>query len=187
MIYFTSDLHLGHYNIIKHCNRPFTTIVQMNNTIITNWNNKITKNDEVYVLGDFAFVKDRKECESLLNSLNGKKYLIKGNHDKTHVTKANGWMSVDIYKKIRYDNYKFILMHYPIVEWQSKTHGSIMLHGHCHGTLNKKIIDLIEGTLIDVGVDYWNFEPVSIDIILKIHNKEISFYDHAGNVMPMHY
>jgi calcineurin-like phosphoesterase family protein len=80
-VFFTADSHLNHYNIMKYCNRPFTAIDDMNETIIGNWNACIDNEDEVYVLGDVGFDKSR-TLKNHLRRLNGTKYLIRGNHDK---------------------------------------------------------------------------------------------------------
>jgi calcineurin-like phosphoesterase family protein len=170
MIYVTADLHFGHFKIIQYCNRPFKTLEEMNETLINNWNNIVTKKDEIYVLGDFGFL-NITEYEKILPRLNGKKYLIRGNHDNQNCYQIIGWKNVKDYLKLRYNNVKFILSHYPMVSWDSKNHGSIMLHGHCHGTLNRTITDLIGDSIIDVGVDVWNYTPVSLDSIIELVNQ----------------
>ena len=81
MIYFTSDLHFYHENIIKSVNRPFKNAEQMNDTLIKNWNNKVQPHDEIYILGDFT-MKGYTFATTILYQLKGKKHLIKGNHDK---------------------------------------------------------------------------------------------------------
>lgn len=55
MIYFTSDLHLGHANVIRHCNRPFSSAEELDEVLIQNWNSRVTNNDTVYILGDLMF------------------------------------------------------------------------------------------------------------------------------------
>ena len=79
--FITSDLHLGHSNIISLCNRPFRDVEEMNDTIINNWNSVVKSGDTVYVLGDFSF--KGKGVHDYLNRLNGDIILIKGNHDKS--------------------------------------------------------------------------------------------------------
>ena len=73
MNYFTSDLHLGHRNIIRLCNRPFATIEEMDETLIRNWNAKVTNGDTVYILGDLLF-RNEKPAEEYLKQLKGKKH-----------------------------------------------------------------------------------------------------------------
>ena len=81
-MYITSDLHFYHKNIIKYCpkSRPFSCEEEMNEIIVKNWNDKIGKNDSVYILGDVSFGKPSATIQ-LLNRLNGRKKLIVGNHD----------------------------------------------------------------------------------------------------------
>ena len=87
MIYFTSDLHLGHANIIRHCNRPFSSVEEMDETLIRNWAKRVKANDTVYVLGDLMF-RNQKSPEEYLSRLKGKKHLIIGNHDKDWIKKC---------------------------------------------------------------------------------------------------
>lgn len=82
MIYFTSDLHLGHKNIIKLIDRPFANVEEMNEVFIHHWNQKIQNNDTVYILGDFTFKMSVLEAHNIIKQLHGHKILIKGNHDK---------------------------------------------------------------------------------------------------------
>ena len=81
MIYFTSDLHFDHANIIKLCNRPFNSVQEMNESIIYNWNNKVNFSDMVYILGDITMNKDPEVARKYIERLNGSKVLIQGNHD----------------------------------------------------------------------------------------------------------
>ena len=80
-IFFTADLHLGHTNIIKYCKRPFQNVDEMNAKLIENWNETVSDKDEIYVVGDFAFM-GTKNVEEILKHLRGRKYLLRGNHDK---------------------------------------------------------------------------------------------------------
>lgn len=82
-IFFTSDLHFGHKNIIRFDNRPFSTVEEMDEALIRNWNAKVSDEDTVYVLGDISWYNDAKTSE-IINSLHGHKILIKGNHDRVH-------------------------------------------------------------------------------------------------------
>ena len=79
MIHFTSDLHLGHKNIIRLCNRPFSSSEEMDEVLMENWNRKVHRNDTIYILGDLMF-RSEKPPEDYLRQLKGKKHLIMGNH-----------------------------------------------------------------------------------------------------------
>ena len=80
-VYFISDLHFGHKNILTYDNRPFKTIEEHDNALVKNWNNTISNDDEVYILGDISWHNVTKTIE-IVKSLNGVKHLIVGNHDK---------------------------------------------------------------------------------------------------------
>ena len=95
-IFFTADLHLGHSNIIKYCNRPFQTVEEMNEKLIQNWNDTVSDKDDIYVVGDFAFM-GTKQTEEFLKQLKGRKYLLRGNHDKS----LNETMALKYFKWIK--------------------------------------------------------------------------------------
>ena len=80
--FFIADTHYGHDNIIKFCNRPFLNVKEMNEALIKNWNSIVSENDEVYHLGDVA-MKNPLIAKQFLESVNGKIYLIKGNHEQS--------------------------------------------------------------------------------------------------------
>lgn len=170
MIYFTSDLHFKHENVIKHANRPFRNADEMDSILIKNWNNTVDVNDDVYILGDFT-MKGVEVAESILMNLKGKKHMIRGNHDRFLDQKNfNSYYFVEIlpYKEITYKNTRFVLFHYPIAEWNHYFRNSIHLHGHQHNhedyNLNNKENKLLR---YDVGVDANHFRPISIDDIIE--------------------
>ena len=102
MILFTADLHLGHKNIIRHCSRPFSSVQEMDEQLISAWNSKVRQNDSVYIIGDLIF-RSAASPESYLSSLHGKKHLIIGNHDNDWMKKAamsQYFISVDRYVEI---------------------------------------------------------------------------------------
>ncbi len=80
MIYYISDTHFGHENIITLCSRPFESVEAMDALLIEKWQNKVRPQDEVYLVGDFAY-RNKKSFVSYLEQLPGKKHLIVGNHD----------------------------------------------------------------------------------------------------------
>ena len=145
-IWFTADTHLGHKNILHHCKktRPFTSVEEMDDYIYEKWNTTVSKNDIVYHLGDFSF------SPKTLRHLNGKLYLVAGNHDRYFINNP-GKIFKEIYigyHEIRIDNKMIVLSHYPIYEWNGAFKGSFHLHGHVHG--NKMPIP---GRIKDVGID----------------------------------
>jgi len=175
MIYFTADLHFHHSNIINLNGRPFSNIEQMNNQLIQNWNSCVTENDEIYILGDFLFKGTGTDANNIINRLNGKKYLIKGNHDKDYLEdnafNKENFVWIKDYYVLNYNKIKIVLFHYPIFEWDGYFGDSIHLYGHIHNcSKNKeqeKRIKLLGKRAINVGVDVNDYYPVSIEKVIK--------------------
>lgn len=158
MIWFTSDLHLGHARIIELCQRPFSSVEEMDEAIIARWNERIAPTDIVWCLGDFAF--GTAHATAALARLKGRKMLITGNHDHRDVRRGPGWEEVLPYHLLIGQLNEFVLFHYPIEEWHNQRRGAIHLHGHQH---NKKPVTARRR--VDVGVDANDFRPWSIDEI----------------------
>lgn len=181
MIYFIADLHLGHDNIIELCNRPFSTIEEMDETIINNWNKKIHKNDTIYILGDMIW--EDADPTKYLSQLEGKKILIIGNHDIKWLNKGD---YSSYFEKIVYmdlipagispNGHTITLCHYPMLEWQgSRKIGSrkegYHIYGHIHARVSKEYQSLYQNNnAYNAGVDINNFTPVTIEE-LKINNE----------------
>lgn len=170
MLYFTSDTHFGHKNVIKYSNRPFSNVKEMDEALINNWNKVVKPKDEIWFLGDFSFY-PLETTNNILNALNGHIYWLLGNHDK--------WKKYDSFysklnsppfslKKIKYNHQDIILCHYPLLTWEKAHYGSWNLHGHCHGNL----ITNSNSRRIDVGVDCWNYTPVSFEQIKEVMDKK---------------
>lgn len=153
--WFYADSHLRHTNIIKYCNRPFSSVQEMDEELIHRWNLLVKPNDVVYHLGDFSFGNTR----YYRDRLNGKIHLIKGNHDKK--VDKSCFESVRDMAVIELDGEHIVLCHYPLTEWEGFYRGYYHLHGHCHGTVKGV------GKRIDVGVDCWKFSPVSFDEVKR--------------------
>jgi calcineurin-like phosphoesterase family protein len=162
--FFTADLHLGHANIIKHSNRPFRDVDEMDEILIENWNKRITSpNDCVIVLGDFTFYSKTliNDPRKAFGRLRGKKYLILGNHDKTPTIRM-GWEWVKETHWLTGLNQTGIwLSHYPHRSWKNSFHGAWHLYGHVHGHLEPW------GLSFDVGVDANNYELIHIDEVTQ--------------------
>ena len=117
--YFIADTHFSHENIIRICNRPFNNIEEMEEKLISNWNNKVLDNDIVYILGDFSFKAPKEKAISILNKLNGRKILIRGNHDK-YVGQRDFdecFEKIYDYLQITENKQQLILSHYPIIDF----------------------------------------------------------------------
>ncbi len=151
---FTSDTHFGHKNIIKYSKRPFADVEEMDSELIKRWNAVVKPTDDIYHLGDFAFLK---QPDYILYALNGRKHFITGNHDSEYVRSMNGWASVQPYLEIIEDGQMIVMCHYAMRVWNKSHHGSIMIYGHSHGSLPGSSQSL------DVGVDAgWDYAPCSL-------------------------
>lgn len=164
-IFFTADTHFGHANIIKYCNRPYSSVQEMNEMLIKNWNDVITPSDTVYHLGDFAF---DNTPEKYLVRLNGQKFLIKGNHDKKSCFVLPGWTHVYDYKELKIEKQSIILFHYAMRVWNKASHGSWSLYGHSHGNL----LDDPKLLSIDIGVDSHGYQPISFEKVKQLMAKK---------------
>ena len=167
-VWFTADLHLGHRNIIDHCHRPWQTVEEMDDAIVTRWNHVVMPGDSVYVLGDVALCRPERAIE-LVSRLRGQKFLIVGNHDKSLIRKAAfrdlfAWVK-DLYCVKIADpdapdaRQRIVLCHYAMRTWHQQHHGTWHLYGHSHGTLP---IDICSRSM-DVGVDTCGFYPLSYE------------------------
>ena len=178
--FVTSDLHFNHANIIKYCNRPFSSSEEMDQSLIKRWNAKVRKNDPVYILGDVIFFKSHKldYAKHIIQSLNGKLHLVKGNHDRSteELKDLFVWIK-DYHEMTLLDGTKVVMSHYPFLVWNKAHYGSWMLHGHSHGSLKET-----DSKRMDVGIDTNpDYCPYSFEEIKeKMKNKNFVKEDHHG-------
>jgi len=137
--YITSDLHWGHKNIMKFCPvsraRFRDDLDYMNQTMVKEWNDLISPEDLVYILGDVAFLPAAKAVEYMCR-LNGRKILVQGNHDRKTLNDPvfrDCFEEIHHYLDINYNGTKVCMFHYPIAEWDQMHRGSVHFHGHLHG------------------------------------------------------
>lgn len=179
-IFFTSDFHLFHHNVLKFDNRPFDNVFDMHVVIENNWNDVVGKNDIVIYLGDLSFARkeDRTLVEMMMSRLNGEIHYIMGNHDKwDDIQKFKMFKSQQDYLEVRItemvDDKKvenlFTCMHYPIYSWNKKHHGAYMIHGHCHGNLHHgEEASFYDGRrVIDVGCMLHDYTPITHHKIME--------------------
>ncbi|MDR3615116.1 MAG: metallophosphoesterase [Candidatus Obscuribacterales bacterium] len=184
--WFTSDHHFGHKNIIEYCSRPFADVAEMNEALVCAWNDCVASTDVVYYLGDFSLKPAL--MEQFAPRLNGRKILVAGNHDSCHPSNHGGtFKNVGLYKKyfeevvdeLQWSD--FLLHHIPYYddederfpEFRPLNEGKILLHGHVHQRW------LTNGRQINVGVDVWDYAPVSEEQIRELATKidaELSQY-----------
>jgi calcineurin-like phosphoesterase family protein len=174
-IFYTADPHYGHNSIIKLAGRPFETTEDMDAELIRRHNEVVGADDTVYVLGDFTF-KGKTRCEEYLSQLNGHKHLILGNHDPESTRIQPAWASVRSYAEITDGEDKVMLFHYPMREWNGCYRGTFHLYGHVHGGAPPA------GRSLDVGVDCWDFRPVTMEQI-KARLAEVGTLD---TLVPHH-
>lgn len=161
-IFFTSDQHFGHKNILHLAKRPFKTVEEMDKSLIDNWNLIVQPNDTVYVLGDFMY-KSKHTVEYYLDQLAGNKILVCGNHDNEHVMMA--FQEAHRYLEIQEGKQLFVLFHYPILSWNKRGKGSIHLYGHVH---QAALSELQDRRAYNVGVERNNYAPISLEAVVQL-------------------
>ncbi len=134
MNFYTSDLHLGHANVINFDNRPFANVDEMDQCIITRWNERVSDDDTVYILGDVCH-RNSKDSSWYLKQLRGHKILILGNHDNPILKNNSALACLDQVEKMMQvidEKRQITLCHYPILEWNAYFYGSWHIYGHIH-------------------------------------------------------
>lgn len=186
--WFTADLHLGHANIIDYCDRPFDDVDTMNCALIERWNEVVSPDDEVWILGDFALGRIA-DTLPLVAQLAGRKVLLTGNHDRCwpgHGRRAEGWEQRYLdagFDEIAHgevlievSGHQPLACHFPyrgdshdhdrFVDSRPVDHGGWLLHGHVHERWLKR------DRMINVGVDVWDYRPVSEAAITELTNAD---------------
>lgn len=175
-VFFTSDTHFGHSNIIKYCQRPFNSAEHMDEVLISNWNEVVSPQDIVFHLGDFCFGSD-KEWIKILQRLNGTKYLILGNHDLKKIANSSQiqdyFADINMQMRVVVDKQKMLLNHYPFLCFEGGYQNVWQLFGHVHSSkhstgLDKERLVHLFPTQYDVGVDNNNYRPVSFSQVSQI-------------------
>ena len=176
-IWFVSDTHFGHVSILyfhplrrEACGVTLeelqsdknSAIAKHDQWLINKWNETVRKQDTVYFLGDFC-LKNKEYTENILRQLKGKKFLIRGNHDKSLNGLENYFEWVGDIKEAKFTNnqFKFIdpnetfcveMCHFPFLSWNRRPHGTCHIHGHCHGGIDEVNAKMNE-LRVDVGFD----------------------------------
>ena len=172
-IWFTSDLHFGHKNIIKYEGRPFSSVEEMDEVIIKNFNEVVKDGDLIYNIGDFALGKYNtiENLKTLKDRLNGYWFCVPGDHEPKEFNKV--FSVLQQIQIIKHDNLKIILCHYPLVFWPQSHYGTWMLHGHHHADSKKWVEQYTRGRIYNVCVGAHNYFPYNLDEIKEImKNKE---------------
>lgn len=185
-IFFSSDQHFGHRNVLRFCGRPYKDEKEMGQALIDNWNSVVTNDDIVVSMGDFFWFNDSHSIKKCIDKLNGKEiYLVLGNHDKResfrrvtderfHIVDGITHIFLRCEDEDRWyqKTFEIVCCHYPLMTWSHRDRGAINLFGHIHSGWLRSCDDydqnlpLWRGQQLDVGVDNQNFTPVSFEDVL---------------------
>jgi calcineurin-like phosphoesterase family protein len=200
-LYFTSDTHFFHKNIIRYCDRPFedktwigepdtayegktfvkTAVECMNKELVSKWNQTVPEDGVIFHLGDVAMTARPLELDKLLRRLNGTKYLVIGNHEKNALQKEylrKHWEGIYDIAEITIedpeieDPQRIFMCHYPMIVWNGSHRGAWQLFGHVHGGLSNKGEIKHKPIQMDVGVDTNNYYPYSYQKVKEIITKQ---------------
>lgn len=148
-IKFISDLHLGHSNCLGFDNRPFKDIGEQDEMIIKRWNESVSKDDVVWILGDISWYSPTKTAE-IFNQLNGTKNLCVGNHDKKLIKNykvRSLFKEVVDYKEMKINNTDVILCHYLMPCFNKHFYGSYHLYGHVHSGFEWNMMEKVKSDM----------------------------------------
>ena len=162
-VWFMSDLHYGHENILKLAkDRPFADVAEMDAFLLETVRNTLNKDDILFDLGDLFWKTEIAEMRGFCKFLPRKTIKIMGNHDKEHLYTPGGILRnffslvadlIDLRIRYRGEDIRITLSHYPLLEWNHKFDGAINIHGHCHGNIDDAANSDPMELRIDVGVD----------------------------------
>lgn len=179
-LFFTSDLHFCHKNIIRFCDRPWSTTEEMNEGLVERWNKKVSPDDTVFCLGDFCFGGSA-EWKKWREKLNGHIILIRGNHDRRMSSTMEVLFDEVLYQaQLEIDGRSVYLNHYPFLTyggcWRKEKAAVWQLFGHVHSKsgvcgADSGRLKYLFSTQYDVGVDNNNYEPISWNEVEKIIEK----------------
>lgn len=165
-VFFTSDTHFGDPRVLRIDKRPFKTIPEHDEALVAYWNETVAPDDEVWHLGDFALHARPERIDELLSRLNGHKHLIVGNNDGPATLAAKGWADVQTYAELNVGGRFVVMCHYAFRTWKNMGRGWVDLHGHSHGKLKPQTRQY------DVGVDVWNYRPITLETILGTRRRQ---------------
>lgn len=175
-VWFTADTHFGHTKVIEYMDRPWSTVEEMDDALIANWNAVVQPRDTVWHLGDFVF---RGDARAYRHRLNGHIHLLMGNHDNKKNVEAAGFVSVRQVHYLRHEGHRFWLSHYAHRTWRNSYHGCFHLYGHSHGMISGY------GKSMDVGVDaVAGYRPIHWEEIPLTLQNEIDTDHHPVSEGP---
>ncbi len=166
-IWFISDTHFNHANIIKYCNRPYKDVQEMNNSIIQRWNSCVERDDIVWFLGDFVFFKksdleQQDYVKRIVHSLNGNIYFLMGNHDRRISRHPSYWYQFG-FRKV-YDYPVVWMDHYILSHAPFNTEPFKNIHGHIRNSYPE--LDVTKNSF-NVSVEVIDFKPILFEEIVS--------------------
>jgi calcineurin-like phosphoesterase family protein len=181
-VWFTSDLHFGHRNVIRFCNRPFANEKEMGEKLIENWNSVVGDNDIVFVLGDTFWFNDSKSIKKTLDQLKGKTiYMIPGNHDEfehyyrvldSRIVLCPDIVTLWLQEYGSSKKKEIYMQHCPMSTWPHRVNGVWHLFGHIHSNaFRTEGVDQdlpLHWNQHDVGCDYWGYRPVDFETLQRL-------------------
>ena len=180
--FYIADWHYAHANCIGFDNRPFVNVHEMNNELVNRWNSAVGAGDLVYVLGDMFWCKTS-DAIPVLDSLNGQKFLVKGNHDRSNDSQfAKRFVKIDEYTEVEDNGRNVVLCHYPIPCFKNHFYGWYHLYGHVHSSFEYNMMEnaryqmeaLYEKqcNMYNVGImmPWINYTPRTLDEIIDGYN-----------------
>lgn len=167
---YISDLHFGHRNVIGFDHRPFVDVEDMDRVMIQLWNSRVSKDDEVYIVGDLCY-RSEKTPDWYLRQLKGHKHLIIGNHDLVTIQCENAHKyleSIDQMLHISDNDKQIILCHYPMAEWYKSRHGSWLIYGHIHNSRDE-VYEFMKSrdNALNAAACINNYTPASINELIR--------------------
>ncbi len=197
-IWYTSDHHFGHANIIGYCDRPFASVWEMDEAMVERWNERVGADDDVWVLGDFAMGKTKESLRRSGPRLAGRKILVPGNHDRCWKGRSKGRSERGSYyrdggfdeivdnpdphmiggQQVRLDHFPYRLdsqYDQRYMDYRPEDDGGWLLHGHIHENWRQN------GRQINVGVDVWDYAPAHADEIAALIAAGENTLDRHGN------
>ena len=179
-IFYISDTHFGHKNVLQFDHRPFADTDEMDCALIRNWNENVGANDDVFVVGDFTY-KSGYDASWYLRQLSGHKHLVIGNHDGKMLADSRAmkyWESVDKLTWVQDGEMGVVLCHYPMLEWYKSQYGTLLVYGHIHGNKNGtyQVMKAIRPTAYNAAACINGYTPVTLTEMIE-NNKRFQAED----------
>lgn len=181
--WYSADLHAGHKNIVDYTERKSVTTKELHDEwLVDTWNKQVLAGDLVYIVGDVSFYTKYEQQVAILQRLNGRKIIIKGNHDRT--SDLNRLQSNNIidywkhYEEVKIKGMDTVLFHFPVASWHKQGYGSWHLHGHSHGGYKAegKILDVGLDSAYDIFSEHRLFSEEDIETIMQTKERKVVDY-----------